>query len=963
MKNQIIILIFIIFSFPIFSQDELRQKVDYEINVTLDTLNQELNGVELITYHNRSSLNIDKIYVNLLANAYSSKKSTYFNKLQESFNEEYSFIRKKHLGGYQEFSFYASDGLLKYEYADNDKQIAIINLKKSIKPGESVIFRSVFKIKLPNDIDGFGYNKGQYNISNWYPKISTFYEGNWYPYTLNYYRLGYPEYGDYKVTIWFPDNYNIVAPGNNFQNQEEINHEKIMKPVNAGLSKMNFSLDNSDDFSWYVSKDIEKRIFVYSYNNTEIIAVNYYTKKDSIEDCDQDQFNSFFKSYFDYLYENGLELSFKNLHVIATPEIIVPRFTKGIISFAPKGYYNDILYLKESLCENLLKMAIRDQVRIDYCQNPWISEGLTSFLFRKYIENYDTNNKKKSYDYKGFKKYLDEGISKCFCEYKPATLNFDSYEVYPEFDLFVKQRTTNTFNYLDKLYDKGFLTKVFRKIFEQDSVKYRNVDDLIKKLNDELKIEDNWLTDGLLGKKYPYRYSIQNTEKKDQTTTITVKNEGNYKIPYKLKYYYKKTLLDSLFIDGHNGAKISTFNKTDGQKVKLEYSNFTKEYGGLVVSSYVKNRGINQTSSNLNRELHKNFLLVPMVAYNHYDGLQTGILLNNGTDDGSNSTTINLAYGWNSKKIVGMLRTEYTYKLDDNRSLKYGLKANSYDRQSIPNDDLKLKYLRISPWVKINFKNCDHNAFKNSLEYMFTAIADQKFEEKVIDFKRYYNEFRFVGSKSKLKSFQNFNFGLENQINNSNTSHNHILLTGEYNFEKLYLKYSFINFRLYFGAFLYNTKYNSPNNEIGSLSLMRTNFSDYKYQFPILVERSATESFWIRQLIPGYGGFKNGIDSRLGIGVSNKYVASFNSSITIPYVPVLKAFLDLGIYGNNNPEDSQKVKFIYSAGIEFEVIENKLSLYLPLLNSKEIENYYNKQFKKPFSGKISFFVNFEQLTE
>lgn len=961
MKNLYKSLVIIFLSAQLLAQNNLRQQVDYNIYVKLDTQKKELQGVEEITYHNNSNQEIDKIYINLWANAYSSRNSSYFKEMQESFNMNFALIKKSNLGGYKEIKFHQKDKILNIEYSDDDRQIAIVNLNEAVHPHDSVHFTIEFVLKIPKDIDGFGYSGGQYNFTNWYPKICTYSEGKWHPYQLNYNRLQYSEFGNYNVTIWAPKYKKIVAPGYLVQNYHKSENDLLKKFAIEDCQGNTYNLSNTDDFSWYVLSNIEQNMLVFVDDNKNIYSVTFYSNLGSIISCNEDRLNGFLSSFINFSSKNGLALKSPTLSIISTQGIVVPRFSKGIVTMEHMETYFDFLKQKEKLSYNLFRMSIRDKLKIDFVDSPWISDGLASFLFRKHIEEVDDDRKYHSHNYVSFQKLTKEDKSGCFCDFKPATLNLDSYETLSEYETYVNRRTAKVFNYIDKIHDSLYLSQVFKKVFSQLPDETINPSYFTSKLNEALDCKDNWLIDGLLGSELPYTYTFTNSIKENDNIKVKVKNEGKYSFPYKIDLYNKRSLIDSKIVSGHPDTLTSFLTGQNANLIKLHHDEIEKNNNGLITRSLIFDGRCNPVTSNFPETKKTRLNLFPMPAINMYDGFQAGLTFSLKNKKIFESGIGNISYGFRSKSFVGLFKTTNSLQISSDLTLLYGISANSYNRYHDRVLDYNLKYFRFSPYVKLNLNSCNLNKLKKSIEYQFTYISDQNYDERIIDFSRYVNEISFVLSRKSLSNNKLIKISLENQYFNYKIKHNHILLTGEYVLNSLYKKNKYINLRLYGSAFLYNSHYNSSDIEIGSISLTGNSLNDYKYQYPYIVDRSADGGFWVRQIINGYGGFKNGIAINSGIGVSNKYIVSANLSMDLPFMKVIKPFADFGIYGNTGNSGDKKTNFLYSAGIEFDLFRDYFKIYIPVINSRVLEDYYSETYLYSLLGKISFSLNINEL--
>lgn len=102
------------------------------------------------------------------------------------------------------------------------EDICLLQLKKPLLPGNKVIIRTPFYVKLPSaSFSRLGHLGQAYAITQWYPKPAVYDNQGWH--AMPYLTLGefYSEYGSFEVNITLPKNYVVGATGD-LQTPSEI---------------------------------------------------------------------------------------------------------------------------------------------------------------------------------------------------------------------------------------------------------------------------------------------------------------------------------------------------------------------------------------------------------------------------------------------------------------------------------------------------------------------------------------------------------------------------------------------------------------------------------------------------------------------------------------------------------------------------------------------------------------------
>jgi hypothetical protein len=184
-------------------------------------------------------------------------------------------------------------------------------------------------------------------------------------------------------------------------------------------------------------------------------------------------------------------------------------------------------------------------------------------------------------------------------------------------------------------------------------------------------------------------------------------------------------------------------------------------------------------------------------------------------------------------------------------------------------------------------------------------------------------------------------------------------LSAELNYKFLYgYKKKGINVRGFAGYQFTDLEYNPYGFNLSDRS-STSGTKDYAYD-NLYFGRTETEEFISRQIALRDGAFK----AYTPFGSFKKNLFALNLDIDLPINFPLGFYIDLGTT-DGLKEDIRSaynldVSVSYSAGISFKVISNLVAIYIPLINSKEINEYYSFS-ETSFGEKIRFTFNINEL--
>ena len=238
-----------------------QQKVDYTMEVTLDTETARYNGTQKLIYTNNSPETHHKVFYHLYYNAFqpgsemavrlknAADKNRRFKVDIDSLTiEQQGFLRVKDLT--------QNGTLVQTEEAET---ILEVTLNEPLLPGESTILELNFEGQVPDVVRRAGKNSAEgvaLSMAQWYPKMAEYDVEGWNtdPYTG---REFHGVWGDFDVKITLNKDFTVAASGY-LQNADEIGKgysERKRPKSKKSLVTWHFIAPEVHDFTWAADPD------------------------------------------------------------------------------------------------------------------------------------------------------------------------------------------------------------------------------------------------------------------------------------------------------------------------------------------------------------------------------------------------------------------------------------------------------------------------------------------------------------------------------------------------------------------------------------------------------------------------------------------------------------------------------------------------------------------------------------
>ncbi len=908
-----------------------QQQVNYKIDVTLNDADNTLDGFVKMDYHNNSPDTLHFIWIHLWQNAYKNDKTAFTDQDLENGSTDFYFSNADKRGYINRLDFKVNGEVAKTTDHPQHQDIIKLILPKPIAPNSTAKIETPFHVKLPYNFSRGGHVIQAYQITQWYPKPAVYDRKGWHP--IPYLDQGefYAEFGNYEVQITLPDNYVVAATGD-LQNASEAEWLKNKKPFTRNLAAakkseqkkgtsmseiassaktktLQYKQNNVHDFAWFADKTFTVKTDTLQLPSGKIIIANAF--------------------YYSEHKENWVYSMAMIKRAILTKSKWLGEYPYNVVSVVDGGNgggmeYPTITLLDDGGSEKSLDFVINHEVGHNWFEailgtnertHPWMDEGMNTYYDNRYsLQQYGNTN-------------IEIGRTKSA---------FINKRMPDDIQHIVLQTITR----IKK--DQPIETPSEKFSFlNYNMISYTKTGDWMKLLEDELgkEVFDNCMQE------YYKRWQFKHPYPED----------------------FKKVVEE---VSGKNvDATFSLLNK----KGELKTTNTKKDIRFAALFS------LKQTDK------HNYIFASPAIGYNFYDKFMIGALLHNYTLP-LNKFQFLIAplYATKSKQLNGLGRLSYTFYPGENgQKFELAVAGATFSGDNFTdstNTTHAQRFSKIVPSLKYVFANKNpRSSFTKFIQWKTFLIAEQGLlftrdtvnQVDIITYpteSRYVNQLRFVIENNRVLYPYKGALQIE-----QGEGFARLAFTGNYFFN--YAKGGGMDVRLFAGKFFYlGDKTFIKQFETDRYHLNMTGpkgDEDYTYS-NYFVGRNEFEKFPSQQIMIRDGGFKVRTDYLSNkTGKTDDWLAAANFTSTIPkalfpFKLPLRVFFDIGTYAEAWKKNAPTARFVYDAGLQFSLFKNVVNIYIPILYSKEYQDYYKSILTEKglplLLKKISFSIDLQNIS-
>ncbi len=917
------------------------QRPHYSISSTLDVGEHTLTGEIEITYTNDSYRILDSLGIHLWPNAYSSQNTAYAKQLLLQGKMDLHRAKPESLGSITGLNFTSLSQDIRFEIDHNDIDIGWLILSEPLKPGASITFSTPFIVKIPDSFSRMGHTGESYQITQWYPHVAVYDENGWH--TMPYLEMGeyFNDFADYDVRIQLPNDFIVAATG-------------ILKDTseNESMTTWHFTAENVIDFAWFASPFFTKETHSVDVGGKEKVTLNLFA-----EDFDTEHFQgaAYYAARALQFYSDWLgPYPYAQMNIVYAPLGVAGGMEYPTLAHI--GYTEDSIDLDEVIAHEIGHTWLYGVLANNERENPWMDEGLNSFMEARYMETYYPNYEAyvlpKVVSADDAMKLLD--VVQRFFQFNhtlepPAAdpqfqndiqYGFSAYELPKQgLEMMMSQVGDTT------------MKQMFRDYYNDYKFSHVSPELLRQSFEKTCDCDLAWFFEDWIYQAHNLDYRIKKF--KASKKEITLINKGSSKVPLKINTYKDGQALKEHWINGFAGEKTIHLNvKADAVRL----------YDGMM--------GVNKnyTTNVRPRKVIPRFRFLPQVqsydvptigvtpffGVNLGDGFMPGIAFTSGLfPQNKFKFVVAPMYGLGSKKIRGYATARYIGDINsglfDKYLLSIGVEDFGYnlDTHYLYRDH----FTKLSPSFGLRFTPNKASTLVQWLKYRYVSInqyynTGTNFEQKLyVQNQRSYgvHELAYqMRSDYVLRPFEiNANVQAGKEFVRLNL------------FYKQHFRGRTKNHGIWINGFagslpVYDDPEANVQFTINGLASNGFYAKDYMYD-EWLGGRNAEGGLFSHQVFMKDAGLK----TLSTIGIGNDWMVGSGFSIALPF-RYIHFYMDGAYYSSavtNEPT------FSYSGGAAIVLWKDVFEIYIPFLESKDIRESLSYVVKDQWFERISFQAN------
>lgn len=747
LKRHVFIVAFFIHLLPSSAQSYFQQQVSYIIEVRLNDSLHTLSANEQLTYVNNSSTTLEFLYFHLWPNAY--QPHSHLDKqllLNDKTGLHYSKLDQR--GGIDSLNFTINGQSLKWHYLKDTVDAAVVYLNQPLHPGDSVIIKTPFRVKIPSaEFSRLGHTSQAYFITQWYPKPAVFDKSGWH--VMPYLNQGefYSEFGNFDVRITLPANYIVAATGDRYDSpeddafmQERLRLDLDFKvkdssgfPKSATVYKtVKLKQSKVHDFAWFADKRFMVRMesFTLPASGRTVHAYAYFTEtskgfwKEGARFV-KDAVLFYSAQVGEYPYQHA---SAVDGEIMAGGGMEYPNVT---VINTPSSLYDLDVVIAHEVGHNWFYGILGNNERDD----AFMDEGLNSFYEMQYVRSRYPKltlanfvGKDASFKIMGLNEFpvWKEKDLLYMMSARPRedqslqTLSPDFTDF--NYGAIVYSKSPVIMDYLRNIVGPQQFDSAMHVYYKQWSFKHPTREDLINSLSVTLQMDLNWFNKYYLQGKALPDYRVGKPRRTgDSAYVVRIRNVSRILSPFILEAVKNETLVAHQVIQGFKGRKKIVLNAPLADKVVIDNM--------FSVPDRFKNNNTSYTSTWFKRQ--RSFQLkfgtamehpskrrlywLPVVAGNYYNGFLPGMVLHNyGLVSKRLEFYVAPMFGLRNHQLAGGAEVTYARYFDHFlKQITLGVKARRYAYNEWLVQDGKTtigQYTRFTPFVVIDFRKRKPNS-------------------------------------------------------------------------------------------------------------------------------------------------------------------------------------------------------------------------------------------------------------
>ena len=960
-------------------------------------IRDRLSGIADLTYTNNSPDTLKEMYFHYWANAYKDNSTALSKQLVERGNKKLFFANNDERGGYRKITIIQGLDTLKSKMYKRNPDVIHAVLSEPLLPGAVGRFSLPFTITIPKMFSRMGRSMNGYQITQWYPKPAVYDRDGWHP--MPYLDQGefYSEFGDYEVEITLPQNYIVAATGQLTDANElaflaeEINKAKpdypkgtkeTAIPSSDKLKTITYTATQVHDFAWFADKGfIVDGSKVMLSSGKQISTYAFYIPT----------VQSVWKNATTYINRSVRFLS------DAVGEYPYPQATAvaGPLDAGGGMEYPMITIISENADTTGLDNVIHHELGHNWFYGilasnerkyPWMDEGINSYYEYRYMDLYYPKKRKNF----SMHNLMHSGLryQQLYGFAQPLQLEAADYGLI-NYGTDIYHKTAILFSLLEKQFGQVDFDRRMQSFYNAWKFRHPGPADLAAQFQ-SAEHDVSWLFDRSMHTVHTDDYKIGHITADGNKVLLTVQNSGQLGAPLKIEGYKNAEPAWAVWQDGFTGKKALELSQQGGvDEIRLNWYDQSIDQNNRNQRSTLSGKALRPVRLKFGTGIEKtgntNLYWLPVLSYNVYDKLMTGVVLHNlGLPGRRFEFVLAPQCSFGGKDLAGNATVQYLLPLKgvDNAHAKFGAQARLYSLYTSKNFDYTERYLKVQPYISYYFANPPGRKVTNKLTLQSTLLRfkeyDLKFDsnstfigKEVAHRNRIVNSLTFMHKNTSSVTPLLFKSGAQHFSYTyfDGEKRNRIRWINELKTDFYYSAKHAVTLRAWAGIMVYNSHKAEDENgfinyQEGVLSLFSNGIMDNLAEFDgLFIGRNEQQGLASAQMVGNQnGGFKGAFNNALTSGISNTYLASVNIEADMPFslaVFPLKAYVDAG-FGPMALAGADETKFLWEFGAMLNY-QDIFRIHLPIVFHDELKYLYSQTRGGKFLSRVSFSLDLHKL--
>lgn len=975
-----------------------QQRADYVINVSLDDRQNMLTGDISIRYANNSPDLLDRIGIHLWPNAYSSHQTAFGKQKLLSRSTKFYDAKEEDLGYIDDMDFKVDERPARLEYVKGHKDMAWLILPEPLKPGQAVVIKTPFRVKLPASFSRLGHANQTYQITQWYPKPAVYDHKGWH--LMPYLDQGefYSEFGNFTVNIDLPEEYVVGATGTLLTEGEFRFLEKRMEDTRMAIEsgtpmsfeespsprrkKLTYKADQVHDFAWFADRRfyVQKQVCTLASGRT----VDAWSMFNDLEG---------WKNSAGFVKRAG---EFYSAYVGEYPW---PQATavESALSAGAGMEYPMITVIGSAGSESSLDEVITHEVGHNWFygilasnerEHPFMDESINTYYEKRYMDEYYPAQA--SFSSFPFTKWLGPIDTEELMYLALARLNMDQHPgqhsenfMAANYGLDVYSRAPKLIQAVEEYIGTEEFDRIMQSYYNKWKFKHPYPEDLEAEFKSGSTKDLDWFFKQLLVSDRKIDYAVCNVRKKGAEYELSLRNCGGVASPVRISALRKGEIVRTENFDGFKKHRKLKF--PDG-----DYDQFRIDAAGETYELYRQNNSIRTKGlfrkvepirikplAPLDDPYKTEIGISPVLGWNKYNGWMLGAYISQPWFPSRKwRFAIMPLYSFGNKTWAGSNQFFYNHYFYGGqvRQFRFGWNAKRYGLSNFLDRDLN--YMQWSPYAELTFRTKPALLQDSRLRYSFHMISDEviTFPDTFLNDRITKNNYIIQELKYSftdphvlhprnlmvLAQFQSYDI--------ADRKARYLRIDAEFTQKIRIRKGRYFEWRTATSFFPVNTEMKSRNYAArseqglvrGSAGAAFQGYHDYTNE-DLFLGRSEYDGLWSQQIMIRQGGMKlaPGVAQRNNLGNTNSFLAAVNLSSDLPIKKVggiIRPYFDMAYVHSYDPDDPN---LLASGGINLQFGDKFFNVYFPVFHSKAIRDQYRLTGNHNYWKEITFSINFK----